>query len=91
MPVIKSAKKKLRQDKKREKRNNLSRILLAKSLKKARKNPTAGTVSSAVKLLDKMVKKHLIHKNRAARLKSSLTKLVKPKTQEKKPAKKGKK
>lgn len=87
MPVIKSAKKKLRQDKKREKRNDFYRSALQKSLKDLKKNPTAEKVSKAVKLVDKLAKKNLLHKNKAARIKSRISKLVKPKASAKKASK----
>lgn len=77
MPVIKSAKKKLRQDIKREKVNNLLRKKYKDSLKAANKLKTGDSVKSAVKLVDKAVGKGLIHKNKAARIKSSLSKLAK--------------
>lgn len=75
MPVIKSAKKKLRQDKKRTARNKNIRELLRDVLKKARKNPSEKTIQAAIKTTDKAAKAHIIHKNKAARLKSSLSKL----------------
>ena len=78
MPVIKSAKKKLRQDKKREKVNNLLRKAFKDAIKDAQKSKNAEKVKKAVKLVDKAVKKNLIHKNKAARIKSRLSKLVKP-------------
>lgn len=78
MPLIKSAKKKLRQDKKREKRNKSTKDFLKEVLKKARKNPTEESIRNAVIATDKAVKKRLIHKNKAARIKSSLSKTEKP-------------
>jgi small subunit ribosomal protein S20 len=77
MPVIKSAKKKLRQDIKREKVNDLLRKTLKVSLKDAQKSKTAEKIKKAVILTDKAVKKNLIHKNKAARIKSRLSKLNK--------------
>ena len=77
MPVIKSAKKKLRQDIKREKINDFLRKTLKDALKDARKSKTAEKVKKAVALTDKAVKKNLIHKNKAARIKSRLSKLIK--------------
>ena len=77
MPVIKSAKKKLKQDRKREKVNKLLRNTLKDALKDARKSKTTDKIISAVKLTDKAVKRNLIHKNKAARIKSSLSKLIK--------------
>jgi small subunit ribosomal protein S20 len=78
MPVIKSAKKKLRQDIKREKINDLLRKTFKAAIKEAQKSKTAEKIRKAVVLVDKAVKKNLIHKNKAARIKSSLSKLAKP-------------
>ncbi|MBI2420670.1 MAG: 30S ribosomal protein S20 [Candidatus Levybacteria bacterium] len=95
MPVTKSAQKKLRQDKKRQITNKTLRETLKKSLKKTIKNPDLKKISEATRVIDKAVKKSLIHKNKAARLKSRLSKLVKtspkPVKKEKKPAKKASK
>lgn len=77
MPVIKSAKKKLKQDKKRTQANKLLKLALRDALKNAQKTKTLDKVKSAIKLTDKSVKKGLIHKNKAARIKSRLSKLVK--------------
>lgn len=79
MPVIKSAQKKLRADRNKEKTNNLLRDLFKKTLKTARKRPNSENISKATKVIDKLAKKNLIHKNKAGRIKSSLSKLVPPK------------
>ena len=76
MPVIKSAKKKLRQDKKRTARNRKIKDLLKSVIKKAKKTPTEKTVKEAVKIVDKAAKNHIIHKNKASRIKSALSKLL---------------
>ena len=89
MPVIKSAKKKLRQDRKREKTNNLLRKTFRDAVKEARKSKTAEKIKKAVKLVDKAAKKKLIHKNKAARIKSGLSKFVKPSTAKTKATPKG--
>ncbi len=78
MPVIKSAKKKLRQDRKKEKLNNVLRNSLKKALKEAEKSKNSEKIKAAVVLIDKSVKKGLMHKNKAARNKSRLSKLAKP-------------
>lgn len=95
MPVTKSAKKKLRQDKKRTLENRKVKNLLRDAIKKARKNPAEKNIIQATKLIDKAVKKYIIHKNKAARLKSSLSKLTAKKNKTtpstKKSAKKSKK
>jgi small subunit ribosomal protein S20 len=80
MPVIKSAKKKLRKDKKLERINKLFKNRLAKSLKIARKEKSNDKIKSAIRLVDIAAKKRIIHKNKAARIKSSLAKLTVNKT-----------
>lgn len=94
MPVIKSAVKKLRKDKKRELVNKKIRNSLKTVVKIALKTKTVQSVNSAIKTIDKATKNKIIHKNKAARLKSRLSKLVakKPvKEEAAKPAKKAKK
>ncbi len=76
MPVIKSAKKKLRQDKKRTVRNAKKEDALKDAIKAAKKSPTLATVKKATSLTDKAAKKHILHKNKAARIKSALSKLI---------------
>ena len=85
MPIIKSAKKKLRGDKKRESLNKKLASILSSSIKKAKKQPTEKNIIDAISSVDKSAKKNIIHKNKAARLKSKLSKLlikrqIKPKT-----------
>ena len=74
MPVIKSAIKKLRQDIKKGKSNSALKDALKKTLKKARKNPSEKLFSEISKAVDKATKNHIIHKNKAARIKSSFAK-----------------
>lgn len=76
MPVIKSAIKKLRKDRKREKVNDVFREAMDKAIKAAKKTPTQKTASLAFSVIDKAVKNHLLHKNKAARMKSGITKLL---------------
>lgn len=76
MPVIESAKKKLRQDKKRTNRNDLMRVQLKSLLKKATKEKSAAAVTKVFVAVDKAAKNHIIHKNKAARLKSRMSKLL---------------
>lgn len=82
MPVTKSAKKKLRVDKKREKSNSRWEVKLKDLLKKARKAPTKESITAVFKLADKASKQNIIHKNKAARIKSTISKLL-PKTEAK--------
>lgn len=79
MPVIKSAKKKLRQDKKRTLANSKIRRTLKELIRKAEKKPTEKTIKTAITMADKAAKTNIVHKNKAARLKSKLSKLLKKK------------
>lgn len=74
MPLIQSAIKKMRKDKARTARNKKREDYLKNLIKKARvqKNPT--NLSAVFSALDKAAKVHLIHPNKAARLKSRLSK-----------------
>jgi len=80
MPNIKSAKKKMRKDVKREK-NNAFYIRAIEKAFKLISRMKAGDASSenlkkAVSVIDKAAKRKVIHKNKAARLKSRVTKLA---------------
>lgn len=77
MPILKSAIKKLKQDKKRTAVNKVYRENLRQAVKQARKEKTAKAVRLAYSALDKAAKQKVIHKNKAGRLKSRLMKLVK--------------
>ena len=76
MPVIKSAKKKLRKDRKLTLQNRSVKNLFKKAIKDAEKSPTEKTVREATKIIDKTAKKNIIHKNKASRIKSVLSKLL---------------
>lgn len=69
MPIIKSAKKRVRTAGKAAARNSKTRRNLKGSLKLFTKSPSSKSLSSAHSNLDKAVKKGVIHKNKAARLK----------------------
>ncbi len=77
MPIIKQAGKKLRHDRKRTVQTAMVRRTLRQLIKKTRTTPTAKTLSAVFGALDKAAKHHVIHKNRAARLKSRLSRLLK--------------
>ena len=70
MPNTSSAIKALRQAQARTKANVAFKVALKKTLKAASKETMAQTTS----MIDKAVKRHLMHKNKAARLKSQLSK-----------------
>lgn len=72
MPVIQSAKKKLRQDRKRTIMNSKVKRELKDSIKDAVKNPTKKQMDTAYSMVDTAVKKNVIHPNKAARLKSQI-------------------
>lgn len=79
MPIIASAKKKMRQDKKRETRNIKTIKTFKDALKKMRASQTPAMLQKAYAALDTAAKKHSIHPNKAARLKSRLARRVKGK------------
>ena len=81
MPIIKSAIKKVRKDKVRTARNKKRELALKSAVKKARVSKTAQNLQAAFSALDKAAKVHLIHPNKAARLKSRLSKGVSSKPQ----------
>jgi small subunit ribosomal protein S20 len=77
MPITKQAIKKLRHDRAITVQREVESSAFKSTVKKARKTPTAKSVSLAFQAVDKASKHHLIHKNTAARLKSRLSKLLK--------------
>lgn len=78
----------MRQDKKRRAQNKLKKQKVKAALRKAKEKPIKENLSLAYSLLDKAAKTHLFHKNKVARLKSQLAKLIKRKEKIKKVVKK---
>jgi len=80
MPNIKSAQKKLRQDRKRTQRNNLYYGAIKKTLhsikKSVGKKDGSAELKKAYSIIDKAAKRKVIHKRKAARLKSRVSKLL---------------
>ncbi len=83
MPNSKSAKKALRKSESRRLRNRMQMSTLRTAVKRCRvaaasddSAAAAAEFSKAAKILDKAAAKNLIHKNKAARTKSRLSKLV---------------
>ena len=78
MPVTKQAIKKVRQDR----RKTVINLRVKKNFKAAvlafRKKPTAGGLRKVFVALDRAAKTNVIHKNKASRLKSRLSKLIAP-------------
>ena len=69
MPIIQSAKKRVRVARKAAIRNSKTKRSLKSALKAFRSSPSAKGISEAQSNLDKAAKKGVIHKNKAARLK----------------------
>lgn len=76
MPVTKTAKRALRGSAQKKTFNDSLRTKLDVAMRIARKKPTAGHVQTVFSLSDRAVKKHLIHKNKASRVKSAFSKLI---------------
>ncbi len=76
MPLTKSAIKTLRQEKHRTATNKpvRSRVKTASDSYKAK--PSTELLAKAFSALDRAAKRHIMHKNKAARLKSRLSKLM---------------
>lgn len=77
MPIISSAKKRVRTTRKATIRNSKTKRSLKSALKVFSKSPSTKTHSSAQSQLDRAAKKGVIHKNKAARLKSRAAKKAK--------------
>lgn len=87
MPIIKSAIKKMRKDKKREAHNKEFKDKIKGLVKNMRQKPSGKVLSELASALDKAVKVKLIHANRSVRLKSRLSKLIITKKPASKPSK----
>lgn len=78
MPVTKTAKRALRGSLRKTSVNNIFRKNFDIALRIAKKDKSEKSVKKASSLADRAAKKGLIHKNKAARIKSMLSKIVKP-------------
>lgn len=76
MPNIKSAKKKMRQDVKREMQNTTYKKTVKQTLKNMSKMKDKQEVAKAYAVIDKAAKSKIIHKNKAARLKSKISRIA---------------
>lgn len=79
MPVTKGAIRKQRADNRRAAINLRVKKTFKEAVLAGRKHPTAKNLTAAYKRLDRAAKTHVIHKNKAARLKSRLAKLLQKK------------
>jgi ribosomal protein S20 len=76
MPITKTAKRALRSSLKKTKAASLTISKLQASVRLAKKSANKESVLKAVSLADRAAKKHSIHKNKAARIKSALYQLL---------------
>lgn len=88
MPVTKTARRALRGSQKKQSVNKAIMASLEVAIRLAKKSKSSVNVLKAISLADKAAKKHTIHKNKAARLKSQLSKLLPKKRVSKKSTKK---
>ena len=80
MPVTKTAKRALRGSKAKEVMNKLTISKLEVAIRQAENSKKPESIAKAVSLADKAAKRKVIHKNKAARIKSQMSKLMITKT-----------
>lgn len=78
MPVTKTAKRALRSSAKKQSVNAIIMAKLDLAQRKAKKTSNEKNILSVVSLADIAAKKKVIHKNKAARIKSRFAKMTKP-------------
>lgn len=78
MPLLQNAKKALRVSKRNTIVNARVKSILKTMVDKVKKSPSAENLRKAYSAVDTAVKNKLMHKNKAARVKSQLSKLAKP-------------
>ena len=76
MPVTKTAKRALRGSRAKEIVNKLTIGKLEVAMRQAKKTKSSEKISKAISLADRAAKRKVIHKNKAARIKSQMTKLM---------------
>ena len=77
MPVTVTAKRALRSSKRKAIINKIIISKLEVAIREAKKTKTIAAVKKAISLADRAAKKNDIHKNKGARIKSTLSKLAK--------------
>lgn len=75
MPILKGAKKALRVSKKKNLINRRLKSQMKTAIDQVKKETNQKNLSLASSKIDRAVKNHLIHKNKAAHVKSKLAKL----------------
>ena len=88
MPVTVTAKRALRGSNRKAIVNKLIISKLEVAIRQAKKIKSLNSVKTAISMTDRAAKKNVIKKNKAARIKSSLSKLAKPESKVKKASKK---
>lgn len=83
MPVTKTAKRALRGSRAKEIVNKLITSNLEAAIRQAKKSLNAAKITKAISLSDRAAKSKVIHKNKAARIKSQLSKLTTKKSEPK--------
>lgn len=81
MPILKSSKKALRQAKRNKAVNDRVRGKVREVLREFRTKSSEEVLQKVFSILDRAVKKNIIHKNKASRLKSRLAKKLKSKNE----------
>jgi small subunit ribosomal protein S20 len=76
MPILRNAKKALRASKKKTIINGQVKSKLKSTIDEMKKSPTTDKLSSVFSAVDRGVKKNILQKNKAARIKASLSKLL---------------
>lgn len=76
MPILKNAKKALRSAKRKAVVNSRVKSQMKTAIDSVKTKASKEGVSAAFSRIDRAVKHNLIHKNKAARLKSQLSKLA---------------
>jgi len=77
MPVTKTAKRALRVSKRKTAINTKIKTDVEVAIRMAKKDKKETSISKAVSLVDRAAKKGIFHKNKAARIKSRLSKIKK--------------
>ena len=76
MPILKNAKKALRSSKRKAVVNSRVRSRMKSAMDAVKTGASTESVSTAFSRIDRAVKHNLLHKNKAGRLKSQLSKLI---------------
>lgn len=77
MPILQNAKKALRSSQKKAVYNQKVKSKVKNMIDKMKKEPSVEALNNVFSAIDKAVKRNIFHKNKAARLKSQMSKLLK--------------